>query len=60
MYVMYIAADEGIFKSAANINILADFSAVGDYGMVSAVYITFKDPSLFTRYEKPSARYCPP
>lgn len=52
MYVMYIAADEGIFKSAANINILADFSAVGDYGMVSAVYITFKDPSLFTRYEE--------
>lgn len=52
MYLMYIAADEGIFKSAVSNNILVDFSAVGSYGMVSAVYITLTDKSLVENYRQ--------
>lgn len=52
MYLMYIAADEGIFKSSLSNNILVDFSAVGSYGMVSAVYITLTDSSLIENYRQ--------
>jgi len=50
-YIAYVAADEGIFRSAVNINVLADFSLVGNYGMVSAVYISFSRPGLYETYE---------
>lgn len=51
MFIAYVAADEGIFNSAINNNVLVDFSSVGNFGMVSAVYITFRDSSLFQKYE---------
>ncbi|MDD3946791.1 MAG: hypothetical protein PHI19_03020 [Clostridia bacterium] len=51
MVITYVASDEGIFKSAVNNNILVDFSAVGNYGMVSAVYLTFTDAAYFTQYQ---------
>jgi putative ABC transport system permease protein len=58
-YIAYVAADEGIFRSAVNINVLADFSLVGNYGMVSAVYITFSDPGLFEKYANRFAEILP-
>lgn len=58
-YIAYVAADEGIFRSAVNINVLADFSMVGNYGMVSAVYITFTEPGLFEKYEAKFAELLP-
>ena len=48
--IMYIAVNEGIFSSAADVNMLVDFSAVGNMGMVTAAYVTFSDPALYDEY----------
>lgn len=41
--VMYVSANEGLFAAETTPNILVDFSAIGNKGQVSAVYVTFTD-----------------
>ena len=57
--VRYIAVNEGIFGSSADVNVLVDFAAVGNLGQVSAAYISFSDPALFDKYEALFAEYFP-
>ncbi len=47
LLVRYIAVNEGIFSSAADVNLLTDFSAVGNIGMITAAYVTLNDPADF-------------
>ena len=47
LLVRYIAVNEGIFSSAADVNILTDFSAVGNIGMITAAYVRLYDPDDF-------------
>ena len=47
LLVRYIASNEGIFSSLADVNILTDFSAVGNIGMITAAYVTLTDPGYF-------------
>ena len=57
--VRYVAVNEGIFSSSADVNVLVDFAAVGNLGQVSAAYISFSDPALFEKYEALFAEYFP-
>ncbi len=50
LLVRYIAVNEGIFSSAADVNILVDFSAVGNMGSITAAYITFAEPGMYEEY----------
>lgn len=50
MLVRCVAANEGIFASQTDMNVLTDFSAVGNQGQVSAVYIELSDPALYSKY----------
>lgn len=52
MRVGYVALKKGIFSSPASKNILVDFSAIENMGQLSATYITFTNPKLYTKYEK--------
>lgn len=59
LLVKYVAVNEGIFGSSADVNVLVDFAAVGNLGQVSAAYITFSDPALFDKYEALFGEYFP-
>lgn len=50
MVVEYIALNEGIFSSPADMNILVDFSGIGNQGQVNAVYLDFKSSELYDKY----------
>lgn len=50
MIVEYIALNEGIFSSPADMNILVDFSGIGNQGQVNAVYLDFKSADLYDKY----------
>lgn len=50
MLVKCVAVNEGIFATQTDMNVLADFSAVGNQGQVSAVYINLSSPELFDKY----------
>lgn len=50
LLVRYIAVNEGIFSSAADVNMLVDFTAVGNIGAITAAYITFAEPGMYEQY----------
>ena len=52
LLVKYVAKNEGIFGSNADINILVDYEAVGSSGQITAAYINFTSPELYEKYEK--------
>lgn len=52
LLVKYIAKNEGIFGSNADINVLVDYEAVGASGQLTAAYINFTSPNLYDKYEK--------
>ncbi|MBR2480696.1 MAG: FtsX-like permease family protein, partial [Clostridia bacterium] len=59
LVVRAVALNEGIFGSTTDLNVLVDFSAVGNQGQISAVYINFTDEALFEKYEELFATYFP-
>ena len=50
LLVRYIAVNEGIFSSAADVNMLVDFTAVGNVGAITAAYVTFAEPGMYEEY----------
>ncbi len=50
MLVKCVVTNEGIFASQSDMNVLTDFTSVGNQGQVSAVYIDLTDSALYDKY----------
>lgn len=59
MLVKCVATNEGIFASQSDMNVLTDFTSVGNQGQVSAVYIDLTDSAYYDKYVDLFKEYFP-